>query len=454
MTRCPILRTGVALVLLYLASLPLPAAGGIPLSGDVPTLAPMIAQITPAVVNIAVVSRVPVQENPLLRDPFFRRFFNVPDAPRQETRQISAGSGVIIDSAHGYVLTNHHVTAPASDIFVTLKDRRRFKAKLVGSDPATDVAVLQIDADHLTALPVGNSDNLQVGDFVVAIGNPFGLGQTVTSGIVSALGRSGLNIEGYEDFIQTDASINPGNSGGALVNLRGELIGINTAILAPAGGNVGIGFAVPSNMVRSVMEQIVRSGEVKRGRLGVRLQDVGPDIAESLRLPEVRGALVSAVEEGSPAEQAGVKTGDVIVAVDGRAIDSPADLRARIGLMPVGERIEMTAIRDGRPITLAARVEDLPVRLAEVHPKRVPGLTLRDLETEEQQALGGGVLVAGVGRGSLAQRSGLRVGDIIVAINRVAVDSVATADQILKQRSSVIAINVVRGNEAMLIIVQ
>lgn len=447
-----------ALVLLCLMSAPSRSAHASPLPAEtagLPSLAPMIAAVTPAVVNIAVVSRVPVQENPLLRDPFFRRFFNIPDAPpRGEERQISAGSGVIIDSARGYVLTNHHVTAPASDIFVTLKDRRRFKARRVGSDPATDIAVLQIDADRLTALPVGNSEDMQVGDYVVAIGNPFGLGQTVTSGIVSALGRSGLNIEGYEDFIQTDASINPGNSGGALVNLRGELIGINTAIVAPAGGNVGIGFAVPSNMARAIMEQIVRNGEVKRGRLGVQIQDVGPDIAESLRLPEISGALIARVEDGSPAAKAGVKPGDVIVAVDGRAIESPADLRARIGLLPVGERIEMTAIRDGRPITLSARVENVPARLAEFRPKRVPGLTLRDIEPERQQAFGGGVLVAEVGRGSTAERAGLRTGDVVVAINRVAIDSVTMAKDILDQRTSLVALNVVRDGAAMLIIVQ
>ena len=447
-----------ALVLLCLMSAPIRSAHASPLSAEtagLPSLAPMIADVTPAVVNIAVVSRVPVQENPLLRDPFFRRFFNIPDAPpRGEERQISAGSGVIIDSARGFVLTNHHVTAPASDIFVTLKDRRRFKARRVGSDPAMDIAVLQIDADRLTALPVGNSEDMQVGDYVVAIGNPFGLGQTVTSGIVSALGRSGLNIEGYEDFIQTDASINPGNSGGALVNLRGELIGINTAIVAPAGGNVGIGFAVPSNMARAIMEQIVRNGEVKRGRLGVQIQDVGPDIAESLRLPEISGALIARVEDGSPAAKAGVKPGDVIVAVDGRAIESPADLRARIGLLPVGERIEMTAIRDGRPITLSARVENLPARLAEFRPKRVPGLTLRDIEPERQQAFGGGVLVAEVGRGSTAERAGLRTGDVVVAINRVAVDSVTMAKDILEQRTSLVALNVVRDGAAMLIVVQ
>jgi serine protease DegQ len=333
------------------------AATALAEASGLPSLAPMLAKATPAVVNIAVLSRVSVQENPLLRDPFFRRFFNIPDQLRELPPRISAGSGVIVDAERGYVLTNHHVIANASEIYVTLKDGHRLKARLVGSDPPTDIAVLKIEPGRLSALPFANSDALQVGDFVVAIGNPFGLGQTVTSGIVSALGRSGLNIEGYEDFIQTDASINPGNSGGALVNLRGELIGINTAILAPAGGNVGIGFAVPSNMARSIMEQIIAHGTVRRGRLGIAMQLVTPDLAESLRLTEVRGALVAGIESGSPAERAGLKPGDVIVAIDGHEVDTPADLRARVGLAPPGERVDLDVVRDGRPVSLRARVE-------------------------------------------------------------------------------------------------
>src|SRR3990167_421159 len=253
-----------------------------------PTLAPLVNEVTPAVVNISVVTRSPLEDNPLFRDPYFRRFFNLPDRPQR--REQAAGSGVIVDAARGYVLTNHHVIKDAEQVIVTLKDRRQLQAKLVGADPGTDIAVLQIEAKNLTALRLGDSDVMQIGDYVIAIGNPFGIGQTVTSGIVSALGRSGLSVEGYEDFIQTDASINPGNSGGALVNLRGELIGINSAIIGPAGGNVGIGFAVPSNMARAVMNQIVRYGEVRRGRLGIEMTDITPELAKKLGAGVLDGA--------------------------------------------------------------------------------------------------------------------------------------------------------------------
>jgi len=277
------------------------AFAGIPpvtVDGKVPTLAPLLEQVTPAVVNIAVLSRSPEQDNPMLRDPFFRRFFGLPETAKP---QISAGSGVIVDARGGYVLTNHHVVKDAEQIAVTLKDGRRLQGKLVGSDAATDIALLKVEGDNLNALTLGDSDALRVGDYVMAIGNPFGLGQTVTSGIVSALGRTGLNIEGYEDFIQTDASINPGNSGGALVNLRGELIGVNTAIIGPSGASVGIGFAIPSNMARAVMTQLVKFGEVKRGRIGLTTQDLTPELARSLALaPATRGAVVVEVAQGSP----------------------------------------------------------------------------------------------------------------------------------------------------------
>ncbi|MCW2235763.1 Do family serine endopeptidase [Azospirillum canadense] len=333
---------------------PAPASAALPAGiGGATTIAPMLEQVTPAVVNIAVLSRAPQAENPLLRDPFFRRFFNVPE---QEARpQVSAGSGVIVDARRGYVVTNAHVVENAQEIAVTLKDRRRLRAKLVGRDAATDIALLQIGADNLTALPWGDSDRLKVGDFVVAIGNPFGLGQTVTSGIISALGRSGLKVEGYEDFIQTDASINPGNSGGALVNFNGELIGINTAIIGPAGGSVGIGFAVPVSIVRSVMEQLVEYGEVRRGRLGVAIQDLTPDIAESMSLTGDAGAVIAKVEPNSPADRAGIRSGDVVVAVEGRPVRSATDFRNRLGLLRVGTPAQVTILRGGNERTLTVR---------------------------------------------------------------------------------------------------
>lgn len=318
------------------------------------TIAPMLEAVTPAVVNISVVQRAPQTDNPLLRDPFFRRFFNIPEgAPSRP--QISAGSGVIVDAANGYVISNHHVVQNAQEITVTLKDRRRLRARLIGSDAATDIAILKIEAERLTALPWGDSDRLRVGDFVVAIGNPFGLGQTVTSGIVSALGRSGLRVEGYEDFIQTDASINPGNSGGALASYEGRLIGINTAIIGPSGGSVGIGFAVPVSIVRSVMDQIIEYGEVRRGRLGVTLQDLTPELADSLNLDGEEGALIAQVEPGSPADRAGIRGGDVVTAVDGRPVRSATDLRNRVGLVRAGTGVQVTLLRGGRSQTLTVR---------------------------------------------------------------------------------------------------
>jgi Do/DeqQ family serine protease len=268
-----------------------------------------------------------------------------------------AGSGVIVDAKAGYVLTNHHVIEHADRIVVTLKDNRKFDATLVGSDPDTDIAVLKITAENLTALPLGNADRLEVGDYVLAIGNPFGLGQAVTSGIVSALGRTGLGLESYENFIQTDASINPGNSGGALINLRGELIGINTAIFTPGGGNVGVGFAVPINMAESVMKQLVASGEVHRGRLGVQVKDLTPELAESMGVGAQQGAIVDFVDVLSPAQRAGLAPGDIILSVDGDPVHSAADLRNRVGLTQVGHKIQLTLLRDRASKTLDVTIE-------------------------------------------------------------------------------------------------
>ncbi len=336
---------------------PMAADAGIPILSDVPTLAPVVDKVVQGVVNIAVSGSVEVQ-NPLMSDPFFRQFFRLPNQPMRRQVQ-AAGSGVIVDADKGYILTNNHVVTVGQDqdIEVTLKDKRHFKAKLVGRDPETDIAVLKIDADHLTAVSFADSDKIRVGDYALAIGNPFGLGQTVTSGIVSALGRSGLGIEGYEDFIQTDASINPGNSGGALVDLHGQLVGINTAILGPSGGNVGIGFAVPSNIAKQIMADLIKNGDVKRGQIGIRTQDLTPDIASSLGIESGDGALIAQVAAGSAAANAGLQAGDLIVAIDTVPVHNVADFHRRIDFAHVGDVLKLTILRDGKSDTVKVTIE-------------------------------------------------------------------------------------------------
>jgi serine protease Do len=340
--------TAMAISMPALSSAQIPDIAG----GRVPTLAPLVREITPAVVNISVHGKVR-EDNPLYKDPLFREFFEI---PKQLEKEVSAtGSGVIVDAERGYVLTANHVVEKISTAQITTKDGRKFNAKLVGRDPATDIAVLQIQrANGLKAIPLGDSDRLEVGDFVIAVGNPFGLGQTVTSGLVSALGRTGLGKHGYEDFIQTDAPINPGNSGGGLINLKGQLVGINTAILSPGGGNVGIGFAVPINMARQVMDQIVQTGRVQRGRIGISVQD------PSIQSGTVSGALVSEVADDTPAERAGLRKGDIVVAINGAPVRSAAHLRNKVGLTPVGQILELTVERAGTRRTLSVQIGALP----------------------------------------------------------------------------------------------
>ena len=406
---------------------------GLPTRDGLPTLAPILDKVTPAVVNIAVLQKSPEEQNPLLRDPFFRRFFG---GPQQAEPQVAAGSGVIVDAKNGYVITNAHVVKDAREILVTLRDNRRLPAKLVGADPGTDVAVVQVEPNRLADIKFGDSDNLQVGDFVIAIGNPFGIGQTATSGIVSALGRSGLSVEGYEHFIQTDASINPGNSGGALVNLKGELIGINTAIIGPA--NVGIGFAVPSVLARAVMDQLIRFGEVKRGRLGIAMQAVvgGAD-----------GALIAEVEPNSPAAAAGLRKGDVVTALNGHPVRGPAELRARLGVVPAGETVELKLQRDKETQVIKARVAEVE-KSKSAGAQSVPELAGAALSEVERRGLPGknrAVLVNDVEAGSPAFQHGIRAGDLIIGVNQ---RRVTTAQELAKalRASGRLALNVVRGD--------
>ena len=320
---------------------------------QIPTLAPLLRDVTPTVVNIAVRGKIR-EENPLFQDPFYRQFFGMPRQLEQEVQ--ATGSGVIVDAQRGYVLTSNHIVEDASQIEVTTTDKRRFTARLVGRDPETDIAILQLQgASGLMALPFGDSDRLQVGDFVLAIGNPFGLGQTVTSGIISALGRSGLGIGGYENFIQTDAPINPGNSGGPLVDLHGQLIGINKAIATSNGGNTGIGFAVPINMARRAMDQIIQFGEVRRGRLGVNIQDLTPALAKALHTSRREGVVIASVEPNSPAARAGLQPRDIIVAADGEPVHSAAELHNKIGLTPVNAEVQLTFERKGETRTVNVR---------------------------------------------------------------------------------------------------
>ncbi len=413
-----------------------------------PSLAPMLKGVNPAVVNISTYTTQRVQQNPLLNDPFFRHFFNMPRQQLQprERRTQSAGSGVIINAKAGTVLTNHHVIAGADEITVSLEDGRSFTAELVGSDPDVDIAVLKIPSDRLTAVRLADSDKLQVGDFVVAIGNPFGLGQTVTTGIVSALGRTGLGIEGYENFIQTDASINPGNSGGALVNLRGELIGVNTAILAPSGGNVGIGFAIPANMAMASIEQILQHGEVRRGQLGVIIQDLTTELAEAFDIKgRQRGAVVAQVQDGSAADKAGIKTGDVVIAVDGKPIASSAQLRNAIGLRRVGDELSITLLRDGderrvKAVLGSAETAVAATAVKALHPL-LAGVGLKDADDNK------GVLVTEVKPDALAAAK-LRPGDLLVSANQRRVRSLAELDAALSSRDEVVLLRVIRGRFA------
>lgn len=432
--------------------------GGLPLadaSGNkLPSLSPMLKQVNPAVVNISTFS-TREDQTPLLNDPFFRRFFSVPDQERfqrrePKKREQSAGSGVIVDAKEGIVMTNYHVIKGSDEVQVSLVDGRAFTAEVKGSDPELDIAILKIDAKNLAEVPLGNSNKLEVGDFVIAIGNPFGLGQTVTTGVVSALGRTGLG-RGYENYIQTDAAINPGNSGGALVNLRGELIGINKAIIAPSGGNVGIGFAIPMNMAKASMDQILVHGEVKRGQLGIGIQEITPELRDAFSLKNgQQGVLVTGVTEGSEAEKGGIKAGDVVIAVDGRKTISAGQLRSQIGIKEVGEEVTLTILRDGN-------VKKLKVEVGE--PQSLSALSnklhsLLEGSSFENNPDGDGVVVAELSRNSLAAYSGLRPGDIITGANRKRVTDLESFKKTLSLNQQSVLLQIRRNGRPMYLVIR
>ena len=446
----------VILLSLLLPTLPSAAASHVTPGTEgqeLPTLAPMVENTRPAVVNIATTGHIDVQKHPLLNDPFFKRFFEgYSDMPqRKETK--SLGSGVVIDADKGYIVTNHHVVEGAEEIAITMHNGHHFEAKLIGSDPEADVAVLQADIKDLQAIPFGDSDKLRVGDFAVAIGNPFGLGQTVTSGIISALGRTGLGIEGYENFIQTDASINPGNSGGALVNLRGELIGINTAILAAGGsGNVGIGFAIPINMVRQIADQLIEFGEVRRGMLGVIMQNLTPELAQAFGLHQQQGVVISQVIEDTAAEEAGLQVGDVVVSINGAPVKSASAMRNMVGLLRVGDEMKITVIREGKRKKMTAVIrdaKDLSVSGTRIN-QRLAGATIEEKEKGGKTYL----TVTEVQQGSAAWNAHLREGDIILSVNRRPVQTLEELQNIIGDKDAQILLNIQRGRTALFVLIQ
>ena len=423
---------------------------------EIPSLAPMLENVTPAVVNIATEGRVKQRQSPLFSDPFFRHFFKIPDQP-VERKTSSLGSGVIVDSERGLVLTNNHVIANAIQITVTLRDGRQVEAEIVGADPETDIAVLKMASENLTALTTADSDDLRVGDFVVAIGNPFGLGQTVTSGIISALSRSGLGIEEYEDFIQTDASINPGNSGGALVNLKGELVGINTAIFSQSGASHGIGFAIPINLALRIMEQILDTGEVKRGFLGVSIQDISPELAEAFGLSRKNGALINKVLKDSPADKAGLLPGDIVLSIDGKKIRNANDVRNRIGLLPIGEKIKFKLLRDGKEFELVLLVDESTEEKTKpkVSNDLLKGVTVGDIQ-KGSPYFGRikGVHVLEIQRGSRAWKSGLRANDVITSVNKNPIKNLEEFLSAVDKKDDALLLRIVRGNMATFIVIK
>lgn len=417
---------------------------------QVPSLAPMLDKATPAIVSISVEgTQVSKQQVPEM----FRHFFGGPNEQVQERPFKGLGSGVIIDAEQGYVVTNNHVVDNADEIIVKLTDGRELKAKKLGADAQSDIALLKIDSEGLTAVPLADSDKLRVGDFVVAIGNPFGLSQTVTSGIVSALGRSGLNIGGYENFIQTDAAINRGNSGGALVSLRGELVGINTAIFGPNGGNVGIGFAIPSNMMKSLVDQIIEFGEVRRGLLGIIGEDVDSGLAEAMNLDVRKGAFVKEVALDSAADKGGLQAADIIIEINGVHVESFQELRAKIASKGAGTKVELTILRKGKRKSLDITLGDATqtvVEAKEIHPA-LEGATLTNGTTKQGDK---GIVISELVTRSAAQRIGLQDGDVIIGVNRKKIDTVMQLSTELDGAKGVIALNIKRGTASLYLVIR
>lgn len=424
----------------------------VPGQGALPSLAPVLEKVLPAVVSVQVEGTA-VQGQKVPDE--LKKYFG-DELPEQQQAQPfeGLGSGVIIDAAKGYVLTNNHVINQAQKINVQLNDGREFEAKLIGGDDQSDIALLQLqNPSNLTQIAIADSDKLRVGDFVVAVGNPFGLGQTATSGIVSALGRSGLNLEGLENFIQTDASINRGNSGGALLNLNGELIGINTAILAPSGGSVGIGFAIPSNMAQTLSRQLIQFGEIKRGLLGIKGTEMSADIAKAFNLNVQRGAFVSEVLPNSGSAKAGIKSGDVIVSLNDKPLNSFAELRSRIATTEPGAKVKLGILRDGKP-------QDIEVTLdkstsssasAELISPALQGASLSDGQLKDGTK---GISIENVEKGSAAAQAGLHKDDVIIGINRTQVQSIAELRKVLETKPSVIALQIIRGNETLYLLLR
>ena len=417
----------------------------------VPSLAPMLEKVLPAVVSVQVQGTA-VQEQRVPEE--LKKYFGE-SMPEQQAQPFEGlGSGVIIDAAKGYVLTNNHVINHAEKISVQLNDGREFDAKLIGGDDQSDIALIQLqNASNLTQIQVADSDKLRVGDFVVAVGNPFGLGQTATSGIVSALGRSGLNLEGFENFIQTDASINRGNSGGALLNLNGELIGINTAILAPGGGSVGIGFAIPANMAQTLAKQLMQSGEVKRGLLGIKGTEMSADIAKAFNLNTQRGAFVSEVLPNSGSAKAGIKAGDVIVSLNGRPLNSFAELRSRIATTEPGTKVKLGLLRDGKAQEVEVTLDKSTSSSAsaDIIAPALQGATLSDGQLKDGTK---GITIDNVEKGSAAAQAGLHKDDVIVGVNRERVSTIAEMRKLLASKPAIVALHIVRGNDSLYLLLR